>query len=151
MVNDMKSTQAKWENDLVMQIEERLTSLSNSFARVKRAYSEQLEKDYVALNSGLSDIRESIVEEKNQREDGTIAAVARVQRELAKIEEEILVEQKVREETSDKLRTLITEMESKLERDIMQESAEREATNTSLLTLLEEACSRIERTFNSDL
>lgn len=108
---------------MVLQIDEKIITLTNSFIKAKRIHSDQLEKDVAELNGSILEIKEAIQEEKAQREEGSEHIVAKVEHELEKLEEDILIEQKVREETSDKLKTLISEMEAKLERDIDVTSA----------------------------
>jgi hypothetical protein len=102
----------------VNQIDEKFVSLGFAYSKAKKAHTDQLEGDVYELNAAITEIKESIVEEKIQREEGTEQTLAKVKTELERLEEDILIEQKVREETSSKLLTLIQEMENKLQKDI---------------------------------
>lgn len=114
----MKKAQHKWVGELVNQVDEKFVSLAFSYSKAKKTHTDQLEGDVYELNAAITEIKESIVEEKMQREEGTDQTLAKVKTELERLEEDILIEQKVREETSSKLLTLIQEMENKLQKDI---------------------------------
>lgn len=145
----VNQNQNDWETNLGLQIEEKFNALGSSFQKTKNLHNETLEQQVSEINNGLVDIKESILEEKKQREDGSEQIVAKVQTDLIELENRILEEQKVRELTFERLKEEILETEAFLDKAIQTETKNRENTNNQLFTLLDEQCSRIERSFTS--